>query len=139
MLLNLKIMKLKKGIYYVGDPCYIFNNSWLEVLNATNYFNDNEIVTVFKKECCAGGTAYGDGSYFDNFNRKYWVDAGLIGVFPISLINKDKKVTRKKIELSEGMHIIEFTEDFEVSISGGIFKFGDILINTADDESEDDY
>ena len=126
-------MKLKKGTYYVGDPCYIFSKSWSEVLNSTYYFNDNEIVKIFGKDCIAGGTAYGDGTYFDNFGRKYWVDAGLIGVLPISLINKDKKVTLKKVKESDGMHIIEFSEDFEVSISGGIFNFGNVVINTAED------
>lgn len=130
-------MKLRKGTYYVGDPCYIFSESWSEVLNATNYFNDDNIVKIFGKECIAGGTAYGDGSYFDNFGRKYWVDAGLIGALPISLINKDKNVTLKKVKASEGMHIIEFTEDFEVSISNGVFNFGNIIINTTDDDSDD--
>ena len=35
------------------------------------------------------------------------------------------------------MHIIDFKEAFEVSISGGIFEFGDIKIDTTND-SEDD-
>jgi hypothetical protein len=122
--------KLKKGKYYIGDPCYIFGDSWVEVLNQTDYFNDGEIVKAFGKDCIAGGTSYGDGIYKDNHKRKYWVDAGLMGCLPISLINKDKKYTKKNIEESEGMHIIDFKEDFEVSISSGIFKFGNIIIKT---------
>ena len=36
------------------------------------------------------------------------------------------------------MHIIKFKEDFEVSIDEGIFKFGDIIIDTTED-NENDY
>lgn len=123
--------KLKKGKYYVGDPCYIFGESWSEVLDDTYYFNNDEIVKVFGKDCIAGRTAYGDGTYTDNFGREYNVDAGLIGVLPVSLISKDKRYTLKQIEKHKGIHIIEFKEDFEVSISGGVFEFGAITINTA--------
>ena len=63
--------KLKKGKYYVGDPCYIFGKSWDKVLNDTDYFDNGEIVKVFSKDCIVGGTAYGDGIYTDNFGREY--------------------------------------------------------------------
>ncbi len=129
--------KLKKGKYYVGDPCYIFGKSWDKVLNDTDYFDNGEIVKVFSKDCIVGGTAYGDGIYTDNFGREYNVDAGLIGVLPVSLISIDKIYTIKQIEKHKGMHIIDFKEAFEVSISGGIFEFGDIKIDTTND-SEDD-
>lgn len=129
--------KLKKGKYYVGDPCYIFGKSWDKVLNDTAYFDNGEIVKVFGKDCIAGGTAYGDGTYTDNFGREYNVDAGLIGVLPVSLISIDKEYTLKQIEKHKGMHIIEFKEDFEVSISGGVFEFGAITIDTANDSSDE--
>ena len=87
--------KLKKGKYYVGDPCYIFGKSWDKVLNDTDYFDNGEIVKVFSKDCIVGGTAYGDGIYTDNFGREYNVDAGLIGVLPVSLISIDKIYTIK--------------------------------------------
>lgn len=130
--------KLKKGKYYVGDPCYIFNKSWNKVLDDTNYFKNNEIVKVFGKECIVGSTAYGDGTYTDNYGRDYNVDSGLIGVLPVSLISEDKKYTLKQIENHKGMHIIEFKEDFEVSISVGVFVFGAIIIDTTNDNSDED-
>jgi hypothetical protein len=123
-------MKLKKGTYYVGDPCYIFGKSWSDFLNMLRFFGDCDIVKVFGEECIAGRTAYGDGSYFDNFGRKYCVDSGLVGILPISLIDKDRVVTLEKIEESKCMHIIDFSEDFEVSIYNGVFNFGNVIINT---------
>jgi hypothetical protein len=130
--------KLKKGKYYVGDPCYIFGKSWSEVLEKTDYFNSGEIQLLFGKKCIAGGTAYGDGTYKDNYGREYWVDAGLIGIMPVSLLSIDKEYNVLKINKEKGMHIVEFNEDFEVSIDNGVFKFGDIIINTKDDEDNED-
>lgn len=131
--------KLKKGEYYVGDPSYIFGKNWVKVLEDTDYFDNEEIVNVFGEVCVAGGTAYGDGTYTDNFGRKYDVDSGLIGILPVALISIDNKYTISQIKEDEGMHIIEFKEDFKVYIDEGIFKFGDIIIDTTGDDDEDDY
>lgn len=122
--------KLKKGKYYVGDPCYIFKENWIKVLHDTHYFDDGEIVKVFNEDCIAGGTAFSDGMYLDNYNREYYVDAGLLGVLPVSLLLIDNLYTVEEIEKAEGMHIIEFKNDFEVSIDNGIFKFDTIIIDT---------
>lgn len=128
---------MKKGFYYVGDPCYIFEKSWREVLDKTNYFEDGEH-TLFGKTVFGGGTAYGDGSYKDNFGRKYAVDAGLLAIIPVSLIEIDKKLTRKEIEKDESMHIVKMENDFTCEVYYGIFRFGDIVINTKDEDEEDD-
>lgn len=131
-------MKLKKGTYYIGDPCYLFNKNWDNVLNETEYFGkkDSPIYTLFGEQCCVGGTAYGDGCYTDGI-RQYYVDAGILGVLPISLINIDKVETIDSINNSEGMHIIEFEYDFDVHIENGIFKFGSIYIDTRGEEDYD--
>lgn len=121
-------MKLKKGLYYVGDPCYIFDKSWQDVLKTTNFFRNNTM--IFGEDCLIGNTAYGDGTYFDQLKNKYFVDSGSIGILPISLINIDKKKTWQQIHRSDFMHMHEFTEDFEVSVENGVFKFGNIIINT---------
>lgn len=130
--------KLKKGKYYIGDPCYIFGDSWIDVLEKTNYFDNGEILKLYGKKCAAGNTAYGDGTYRDNYGREYGVDAGLIGIMPVSLLSIDKEYTISKINKEKGMHIVEFKEDFEVSINKGIFTFGDIIIDTANDSEDDD-
>lgn len=126
--------KLKKGKYYVGDPCYLFDKSWSKVLTETKYFQSEEIIKIFNKDCIVGNTADGDGSYFDNHGRKYYVDTGFIGVIPVSLIEVDNRTSLKEIDMSAGMHIITFEEDFNVSVFYGRFLFGDILIDTQDYE-----
>lgn len=131
---------MKKGTYYVGDPCYIFDKSWDKILTETGCFSGDDEYTLFGEQCAIGGTAYGDGCYMDNFGQQYWVDAGLIGILPISLINIDNKLSIEEIRKSEGMHIIECDTDFKVSIKNGIFQFGSIIIDTAriDEEQEDE-
>lgn len=125
-------MKLEKGIYYIGDPCYIFDKSWNEVLNQTDFFSSDEIQTLFGERCFAVSSG-GDGCLFDNKGRKYFVDSGTIGAMPINLIDIDKKVTIEEVFLSEGMHIVEFTEDFEVGHDYGSVTFGNIYISYNED------
>lgn len=122
-------MKLNKGLYYVGDPCYIFNESWDKVLNETDFF-ENTNTLLFGEKFIGGGTAHGDGSYFDNFGREYFVDAGLLSCLPISLLEIDNVYTVDQVKEREGFHIIEFTEDFEVYCDSGYFEFGHITIET---------
>lgn len=127
------------GRYYVGDPCYLFNQSWHKILEENEYFEKEEQKINGLKVAC-GGTAYGDGTYSDNKGRQYGVDAGLIGILPVELIALDGKLTEDEINTSNNMHIIEMndTTEFEVEISDGVFQFGDIIINTKDEEDPED-
>lgn len=128
-------MKFKKGTYYVGDPCYIFDESWDKILNDTEYFEKPLIIN--NEIGIAGSTAHGDGCYTDNHGKSYIVDAGLIGVMPISFLNVDNELTIKQIGKYHGMHIVKFDDDFDVEIYNGEFIFGNIVINTKE-EYEDD-
>lgn len=124
--------KFKKGKYYIGDLCYVVekHDDWMELLEKTNYFrNENQEY----KGCpiLAGSTAYGDGIYADNKGRTYCVDAGIIGIMPIECIDK------KHDNIENLGNIVDFEEDFDVLIEDGIFRFGDISINTVWDEEED--
>ena len=130
-------MKLPKGKYYIGDPSYVFRKSWDEVLKKTDYFSDSETV-VFGKRIVGGSTAYGDGSYKDNYGRSYAVDSGTIAILPVSLLLKDKEMRPKEIEADNDMHIVKMEKDFDAIAEDGIFTFGDIVINTRDTEEEDD-
>jgi hypothetical protein len=103
---------LKAGFYYVGDLCYITEDAHCGV-NVFEYENDNgDSVT-----CANFRTTYGDGTYNDQDGRRYDVDSGTIGCFPVSKY------------FDEG-NVIEFKEDFEVSKKDGVIKFGHIEINT---------
>ena len=125
--------KFKKGKYYIGDPCYVVEkqDKWMELLEKTNYFK-NEEQEYKGYPILAGSTAYGDGVYGDNEGRIYCVDAGLIGIMPIECIDK------KHDNIEDLGNIVEFEDDFDVSIEDGVFEFGNILINTIWDEDEDE-
>ena len=121
------MMKLKKGTYYVGDPCYIFDKSWDGVLDQTDFFTPDSIQEVFGEECFVVSSG-GDGCFYDNQGRKYFVDSGSIGVMPIDLIKIDNKVSLEEVITSSYMHEVEFEEDFEVFTFYGGVTFGNLTI-----------
>lgn len=127
-------MKLKKGLYYVGDPCYIFDKSWDKVLEETEYFENDNL--LFGENFAGGGTTHGDGIYFDDSGNKYFVDAGLIACLPVSLLEIDKVYSIEDVQKGDGFHIIDFKEDFEAYCDNGYFEFGHISIDTG---YSDDY
>jgi hypothetical protein len=132
---------MKSGKYYIGDPCYLFDASWRKLLEENSYFdNDLDEQQINGIKVAIGHTKYGDGLYEDSSERKYCVDAGLIGVVPVELLSLDGKQTEESINSDVTIgHIVEFSEDFDVNINDGLFSFGDIVINTEEsDEPEDD-
>jgi hypothetical protein len=112
-------MKFEKGKYYVGDLCYIFNDdSWQKICDLL----DNEHFEFKGFKMWNHDTAYGDGCYYDADNREYAVDAGLIGIAPIEVIEKNYS--------GDGGQIIEFKTNFEPYYTNGVFCIGDIMIYT---------
>jgi hypothetical protein len=128
---------MKKGKYYIGDFCYIFGDSWQEILDTTGYLTDG-YCKINGYKCFAASTAYGDGEYKDNEGFKYPVDAGLIGIAPVKLLKLDNKLTEEIITEEHYGRIVEMKEDFDCVCENGIFQFGDITINTRDCEEEEE-
>ncbi len=108
---------LKAGKYYIGDPSYIFNESWGNALHAILNFDDGG-GKLFGKDCFASGTSTGDGVYRDSERREYAVDCGMLSLLPISLLRRDSVFTVKDIvdkthpHLKDLIHIVEFDKDF---------------------------
>lgn len=123
--------KFKAGEYYIGDPCYVIaDDNWIPLLKETNYLEDEEQYYKGEQIFC-GGTAHGDGCYIGSNHKSYPVDAGLIGIIPMSVVDKKENV--------EDLGSLEtFNKDFVVDIADGIFKFDNIVINT-DEEDDEDY
>lgn len=142
------------GKYYVGDLCYIIKShaDWVAFLQASGederykrefvIASDGGPVVHLTKlfdqppfeykghQCWFSFTKYGDGGYSDNYGRGYSVDAGLIGVAPLEMCEKD----------TDGGHIVEFKEPFVVSCEDGNFTIGDITIVTnGSDYVEEEY
>jgi hypothetical protein len=116
----------KAGKYYIGDICYVVNdNNWSKILEDTNHFKNRNFEYKGKK-CFVDRTAYGDGLYTDQYDKKYYVDAGIIGIMSVDVLDGNFE--------GDGGQIIEFDSDFFVYADKGIFHFGNIIINTATDE-----
>ena len=116
------------GTYYIGDPSYcLSSDNWQELI-----YHDGSV-----EKGIADSTAYGDGSYFDGKGNEYFVDAGCIGVIPITQIKK--KWNKGVMVIGKGYNIVTFDKPFEAEVENGILTAGDIVINTReDDEDEED-
>jgi hypothetical protein len=130
------------GRYYVGDLCYAIED-WDKFCDMT--CSD---MTCSAHEALNGEypwksgklwinrTAYGDGEYrCSATGLKFDVDAGLIGVMPAEMVDKD--------DWMGSGHIVEFTRAFVPVYEDGVFMIGRLSIDTdgssdEDDESEDE-
>lgn len=124
---------LPAGLYWVGDPCYAFDDQavWMALLESAG-IEANPTPRIMEADAkgrsfVASGTAYGDGTYFDEHGNEYGVDAGLIGVTPVVAGQ----------QTPAGMREVRFDGPFSVEYSDGTIKVGDIEIDT-DPEPEAD-
>jgi hypothetical protein len=140
---------LKAGRYYVGDLCYLFgdedgciftDSDWQTLLADTKFFNgdadegdegDSEGGQFRWRgtEFFVSGTAHGDGTYRDTTGREFWVDAGIIGCWPLPVGDAPK-----------GGHIVTFDTDFEgyTVDSDGVIEIGNIRIETDGSGGDED-
>jgi hypothetical protein len=74
------------GTYFLGDPCYsVPGHEWDGLLKATNFFEKPAgHLSDGSTQVVAFSTAWGDGIYEGNDGNKYPVDAGLIGLVPVT-------------------------------------------------------
>lgn len=142
--------ELPAGEYYIGDPCYVIAdlnddgvNEWYRFLEASGMHTDTNISdgTEFEYKghmVWMNHTAYGDGEYFDQDKNRYDVDAGLIGVVPVEVTNKEQLVDTIRGEYGQ---IKTFNENFTVECYGGVFFIGPtedgVMINTEDPNEGD--
>ena len=130
---------LPAGTFWIGDLCYCMSDAeWDEVCALTidgNNVNEGKFTLKDGRQFVMFSAAYGDGEYFDDFNRSYGVDSGSIGCILASDISGTKKD-------AEGGHIITFESDFVARNDDGVIQFGHVAIDTSgsheDDDGEDD-
>jgi hypothetical protein len=135
------------GKYYIGDPCYVFSGeSWSKLCDETDCFENGEdhphLFSHRGHKFFGASTAHGDGTFYDSDGYRYGVDAGMLGIVPIALVELEGE-SIEDIEKYKLGRIHEFKEDFEVGVNElHTFLFGDIIIDTddeAEDYGEDDY
>lgn len=123
------------GDYFIGDPCYAFSDVdhsfWMELLESCDFFNDLEgKVQMFGKEwtVVASPTQYGDGVYDCDAGFEFPVDAGLIGVVPMELV--DLTCGGNPF----GMALVNFDRDFTFHAvdDEGTIRIGALEVYTGD-------
>lgn len=123
------VVTLPPGRYVVGDPCYsIADDAWMEWLEAADYTNkhrDHILAAPVRGRMAVGiHTAWGDGIYYGSDGSQFPVDAGLIGLVPIQVADKN--------DLGPGRVIIDIDHEIEVYPRDdlGVITLGPIEIET---------
>jgi hypothetical protein len=134
-------INIKSGKMYIGDLCYalrddIYDNVW----GKQNQYNDGAYQTP-EGDFAMVGTAYGDGSYLGSDGMEYPVDAGIIGICDMALVDKDVHGLGTVVE-ADGEANISY-ENGTIAITynnNGATKFVDIeTAEDYEDEEDEDY
>lgn len=140
---------LPAGRYWVGDPCYAFDQSagaddlWGEWLKdawsaydgpagGVPRINDG---TVRGMRIAAVGTQWGDGDYPSSEDFSCPVDAGLVGA-----VHESFTAALMGGGTPNGMTLVDFPEPFWLSYEpeSGRIDIGHVSVFTGWDEDEDD-
>lgn len=122
---------LPAGLYTIGDPCYYFSDKYEsreEFLSSNNFPGEGCLDQEGKIPVVVFDTLYGDGNYFDNDGNEYGVDSGTIGIIP--------HLEGEKIPHSHTQ--VYFTDSFVCYQKKGVLHFGNYIINTAEEESNEE-
>lgn len=113
--------------FYVGDICYaLADDTYHGVWGEADYEDGIYEVPGTGFSFAAAGTAYGDGTYQDEYGRVYSVDAGNIGIVPLELV--EKNISSENVwytpgeatfEACEGIFNIEMPDGDEFTINTG--------------------
>lgn len=131
--------ELPGGKYYIGDPCYIIDNSrWDEFIE--QFWGEDPRNPRGKFDfdglwCCVFNTLHGDGIYnLEPEGLMLPVDSGTIGAIPVGLITSGRVLEHT---------LVKFDEPFMCQEVSGTLYFGGHKVNTRwiaeDDECERDY
>jgi len=132
-------VEVPAGSYVLGDPCYCFpdHGEWMKLLESCNYF-ENPIGTLSKGTdnhyVVAFSTRWGDGCYQGTNGKMYPVDAGLIGLVPLEVIQPVSSDLRDSLGT-----VVVFNKPTKCSTDGeGKLRFGNITIDTDPQDDEED-
>lgn len=104
------------GEYVLGDPCYtVPEDLWVPLLQSAEFFIPRAVGAVesggVTYQVMAFGTKYGDGLYHDQYGQEYAVDAGLIGLVPLSLVSDENRMALENRTGFAGMgQIVRFDQ-----------------------------
>ena len=122
---------LPPGQYVLTDPCYVIED-WDEFLDPFWETGKGGVFEFKGKKCAAFSTKYGDGYYTSNNGIGLGVDAGMIGLIPLELCNKDDEGGYNEITVDEE---IRCWADY----NGTIYFGPDLFVPTGDDDEYCDH
>ena len=108
---------LPAGEYYIGDICYALSDDVYDnIFGGTGYYPGLFEEKGTGRFFFVNETSYGDGEYSCRYSgKKFFVDAGVIGIVSKSLMGKKGK----------GGHVYTFSEPVKCSLANGKFSFTD--------------
>lgn len=128
---------LPPGKYFIGDPGYVLEDSWGEVVDAIEQA-EGKVFSVRGVKMWAHYTAHGDGEFTDQHGNTFAVDSGTLGAVPIELIEDPAG--------EEYGVVIDAEHGLTVDYDNGTFWLGATVIKTDDidasgfaDEDDDLY
>lgn len=134
-------IELSKNDYIVIDPCYVMKDDLYNQMVDQMYKNydangsaQNEL-EIEGIRFAVFNTAHGDGVYQSNTNSIFSVDAGIIGVIPLSLCDEDTIKKYKKLLSDECFFI---SDEVSACSDGNTLYFNDLEIYTGYDEEDED-
>ena len=102
------------GKYYIGDLCYVLGDDvYDKVFGEKDYKPGLYRQAGGKNFFLVDTTAYGDGLYRGSDQREFAVDAGIIGITPVSCMEKN----------DGGGQIYTFTDPVTCRFVNGVFFF----------------
>lgn len=125
---------LPAGEYFIGDLCYIIPDTyWSELCDQWFEGNKTNIEATYNGIMTyAFPTKWGDGTYIGSDGFSYGVDAGLIGIVEAvedTQYSEDDNLFRR----------VKFDSPFAITTDGSTLIFGDIMIETDEEEEDEDF
>ena len=101
-------IEVSNGLY-IGDLCYALSNKVYDKVWGANDYKDGSYVEPDSKlQFAMVGTAYGDGCYEGSDGVDYPVDAGIIGICDMGLVEKNITGLGRIIANVEGEVFIKY-------------------------------
>jgi hypothetical protein len=134
-------IKSDKG-FYIGDICYALGREKYDELWGDQHGYDDGVIEDSEDtglKFAVSGTRYGDGEYPGSDGCIYGVDAGVIGLVPLELVEREGAECLGRIVRRPGIATFAAEDgDFTIKLPDGEVVFIDTEYD-GDEEEDDDW